>query len=76
MKKRQELEEQAEERGEEKKKQESIERRKRLKKADRAARWSGFVLLLCILLIGFLMWIVGEIQEERNIYSSSVEIIQ
>lgn len=52
--------------GKEKKRRESIEKRKRLKKEDRAARWSGFVLLLCLLIVGFLLWVMGEINAERN----------
>lgn len=39
---------------------EGVEKRKFQKKKDRIARWSGFILLLLIVLIGFLMWVVGE----------------
>lgn len=45
---------------------ESVERRKRLKRADRAARWSGFILLITTLLLSALMWVIGEIRTARG----------
>lgn len=42
------------------KRREGVEKRKSQKKRDRIARWSGFILLLLIVLVGFLLWVVGE----------------
>jgi cytoskeletal protein RodZ len=39
---------------------EGVEKRKSQKKRDRITRWSGFILLLLIVLVGFLLWVVGE----------------
>lgn len=39
-----------------------VERRKSAKKMDKIARWSGFILLLIVMLTGFLLWIAGEIR--------------
>ncbi len=39
-----------------------VERRKSVKKMDRIAKWSGFILLLIVMLVGFLLWVAGEIK--------------
>jgi uncharacterized membrane protein len=57
------IEEEADEKTESKaKRKEGVERRKTAKKKDKIARWSGFILLLVVITMGFLMWIAGEIQ--------------
>lgn len=57
------IEEEVEEKTESKaKRKEGVERRKTAKKKDKIARWSGFILLLVVITMGFLMWIAGEIQ--------------
>ena len=43
------------------KRKESAERRRGQKKKDKIARWSGFILLLLVMLVGFLLWIAGEL---------------
>lgn len=64
--KQEEVEEKMTEEAEEKagakaKRKESAERRKSQKKRDKIARWSGFILLLLVMLVGFLLWVAGEI---------------
>lgn len=44
------------------KRKEGVERRKTAKKKDKIARWSGFILLLVVVTLGFLLWIAGEMQ--------------
>lgn len=44
------------------KRKEGVERRKIAKKKDKIARWSGFILLLVVVMLGFLLWIAGEIR--------------
>lgn len=46
------------------KRRESVEKRKKAKEMDRAARWSGFILLVIIMFVGFLLWISGEMKAE------------
>jgi len=43
-----------------KKRGEGVEKRKALKQKDKIARWSGFILLLLVLIFGFLLWVAGE----------------
>ena len=58
------IEEEVDEKTESKaKRKEGVERRKTAKKKDKIARWSGFILLLVVITMGFLMWIAGEIQK-------------
>ncbi|EKD80718.1 MAG: hypothetical protein ACD_40C00028G0001 [uncultured bacterium] len=45
-----------------KRKRESVEKRKHAKKMDKVERWSGMILLGMILLIGFLLWVAGEMK--------------
>ncbi len=45
-----------------KKREEGKERRKKAKKMDKVERWSGMILLGMILLIGFLLWVAGEMR--------------
>lgn len=50
-----------EEKVEKKKKREGVvAKRKALKQKDKIARWSGFILLLLVLIFGFLLWVAGE----------------
>lgn len=42
----------------------SVEKRKKAKEMDRAARWSGFVLLIIMMFVGFLLWVAGEMKTE------------
>ncbi|GAB4026506.1 MAG: hypothetical protein Fur0011_2410 [Candidatus Microgenomates bacterium] len=42
------------------KRKEGVERRKIAKKKDKIARWSGFILLLVVITVGFLLWVAGE----------------
>ena len=44
------------------KRKEGVERRKTAKKKDKIARWSGFILLLVVVTLGFLLWIAGEMR--------------
>ncbi len=43
------------------KRKEGAEKRRTQKKKDKIARWSGFILLLVVITVGFLLWIAGEI---------------
>ncbi|MBP9702272.1 hypothetical protein KBD69_01165 [Candidatus Woesebacteria bacterium] len=43
------------------KRKEGADKRRNQKKKDKIARWSGFILLLVVIMVGFLMWIAGEI---------------
>ena len=43
------------------KRKEGAEKRRNQKKKDKIARWSGFILLLVVIMVGFLLWIAGEI---------------
>lgn len=57
------IEEEVDEKNEAKtKRREGVERRKIAKKKDKIARWSGFILLLIVMMVGFLLWIAGEIR--------------
>lgn len=42
------------------KRKEAVERRRGQKKRDKIARWSGFILLLGVMMLGFLLWVAGE----------------
>jgi len=55
-----------EELGEEKKKtrEEKAAKRRQIKKQDQLARWSGLMLLVVVMMIGFVLWVVGEMGEE------------
>lgn len=44
------------------KRREGVEKRKKAKKIDKITRWSGFILLLVIVLVGFLLWVAGEMR--------------
>lgn len=55
-----EIEEQDEKLLKKKKRGEVVEKRKTLKQKDKIARWSGFILLLLVLIFGFLLWVAGE----------------
>jgi len=44
----------------EKKWTQGAEKRKSLKQKDKIARWSGFILLLMVLIVGFVLWVAGE----------------
>lgn len=64
--KKEEIEEIEEEKEEEevtkkKRRGEGVAKRKALKQKDKVARWSGFILLLLVLIFGFLLWVAGEI---------------
>lgn len=58
-----------EEEGKEKKRKrsESVEKRKRAREKDRAARWSGLIMLIMLMMIGFLLWVSGKIRKEKQI---------
>lgn len=57
------VEEEVDEKAEAKaKRKEGVERRKTAKKKDKIARWSGFILLLVVVTLGFLLWIAGEMR--------------
>lgn len=43
---------------------ESVKKRKKAKKQDKMARWSGIILFTILLLVGFLMWVAGEVSIE------------
>ena len=45
-----------------KKREEAAEKRRKVRKQDKAARWSGIILLTVIMIIGFLMWVSGEVK--------------
>ncbi|MFH2019291.1 MAG: hypothetical protein ABII80_01625 [bacterium] len=53
---------------------EGVEKRKRAKKIDKQARWSGLILLVIIMLAGFLMWVTGEVK--KNTGSEVVPIVE
>jgi len=57
------LEEEVDEKAEAKaKRKEGVERRRSVKKKDKIARWSGFILLFVVVTVGFLLWIAGEMR--------------
>jgi len=39
-------------------------KRKSAKKQDKMARWSGAILFVIILFVGFLLWVAGEVSSE------------
>lgn len=43
---------------------EGVEKRKRAKKVDKQARWAGLIMLVVIMLVGFLMWVTGEVKNK------------
>ncbi len=45
---------------------EAIEKRKNAKRKDKVARWGGIILLGLIMFVGFLLWVSGEMREERS----------
>ena len=49
-----------------KKRSESVEKRKKAKEMDRAARWSGLVMLVVLMMVGFLLWVSGEMRKEHQ----------
>jgi cytoskeletal protein RodZ len=46
--------------------QASAEKRKKARQKDKVARFAGIILLGMILLVGFLLWVAGEMQQERT----------
>lgn len=46
-----------------KKREEAAEKRRKERQKDKAARWSGIILLTIIMIVGFLMWVSGEVRE-------------
>lgn len=42
--------------------EEKAEQRKKAKKQDKMARWSGMILFVILLIIGFLLWVSGEVK--------------
>lgn len=46
-----------------KKREEAAEKRKQARKKDKVARWSGTIMLLLVMAIGFLLWISGQITQ-------------
>lgn len=54
---------------EEKKKarEERAEKRKQAKKQDKLARWSGLIMLLILMMMGFLLWVGGEVGVETGV---------
>lgn len=48
------------------KNKEAIEKRKNAKRKDKVARWGGIILLGLIMFVGFLLWVSGEMQVERE----------
>ncbi len=44
------------------KRQEKLERRKKAKQKDVVARWSGLILLGLILILSFILWVAGEVE--------------
>ncbi len=45
---------------EKKSRRESVEKRKARKKIDRVARFAGLILLFVVVIVGFLLWVAGE----------------
>lgn len=45
-----------------KKREEKKEKRLKRKKQDKAARWAGTVMLFVIMIVGFLLWISGQLR--------------
>ncbi len=41
---------------------ESVKKRRKAKKRDKMERWSGMILFVILLLVGFLMWVAGEVK--------------
>jgi len=56
-----------------KKRRDSVEKRKNLKKKDKQARWSGLIMLVIILMLGFFLWISGEIGRNESPYAEPVK---
>ncbi len=42
--------------------QEKLARRKKAKQKDTVARWSGLILLGLILILSFILWVAGEVE--------------
>lgn len=49
-----------------KKQKESVEKRKNAKRKDKVARWGGIILLGLIMFSGFLLWVFGEMSQEKS----------
>lgn len=50
--------------------EEAAEKRRIERKKDKAKRWSGMILLSIMMIVGFLMWISGEVKRgplEENV---------
>lgn len=46
------------------KQKEIVEKRKNAKKKDKIARWGGIILLGLVMLVGFLLWVSGEMKQD------------
>lgn len=46
--------------------EEKAKERKKIKKQDKIERWSGMILFVILLVLGFLMWVSGEVQNPTN----------
>lgn len=47
--------------------EEKAEKRKKVKKQDKIAKWSGAILFLILMFVGFLVWVSGEVREESGV---------
>lgn len=54
-----------------KKRSESVEKRKKAKELDRAARWSGLIMLIVLMMVGFLLWVSGQMNKEKKLDNTS-----
>jgi len=50
-------------------KKESVKKRRKAKKRDKMERWSGMILFVILLLVGFLMWVAGEVKIAPDVTS-------
>lgn len=56
-----------------KQREEKKEKRLKKKKQDKAARWAGAIMLFLIMIVGFLLWVSGQIgSDNRQDYARPV----
>ncbi len=87
MRKKREIEDEAEETTEEveelsekelkkKKVRDSLEKRKNAKRKDKVARWGGIILLGLIMFVGFLLWVSSELRQEVPVIETDSVIVR
>lgn len=53
--------------------QEGAEKRRKIKKTEKRSRWVGFILFMILFVLGFLLWVGGEMRESQRFDGGSVK---